>query len=107
MKKMLLGIALVLFADCIASFAMLDALYFYLALVIAIAGLAFCLKGYREMRYKWKRLKQEVEYVALLRVDFNHNSDHECRFMVKRKRSKVLSLCKSFPDCVNNVCFVQ
>ena len=49
MKKMLLGIALVLFADCIASFAMLDALYFYLASVIAIVGLAFCLKGYREM----------------------------------------------------------
>ena len=49
MKKMLLGIAFVLFADCIASFAMLDALYFYLALVIAIVGLVFCLKGYREM----------------------------------------------------------
>ena len=49
MKKMLLGIALILFGNCSSLAAVIGVAYYYIASVFALVGLVLCIKGYREM----------------------------------------------------------
>jgi len=49
MKKMLLGIALILLAGSEPLTMLFGVVYCYFAAVAALTGLIFCVKGYKEL----------------------------------------------------------